>query len=88
METIERDELKAALDAGITLFDTADAYGSGASERVLGRALAGRRDEVEIVRGDLGDRPSLAEAMAGDGIEVIRSTGAPDLETGADGDDP
>ncbi len=40
--------VRAALDAGITLFDTADAYGSGASERVLGRALAGRRDEVEI----------------------------------------
>jgi aryl-alcohol dehydrogenase-like predicted oxidoreductase len=40
--------VRAAIDAGITLFDTADAYGSGASERVLGRALAGRRDEVEI----------------------------------------
>ena len=38
----------AALDAGITLFDTADAYGAGASERVLGRALRGRREGVEI----------------------------------------
>src|SRR5919198_4202489 len=37
-----------ALDLGITLFDTADVYGCGHSERVLGRALAERRDEVVI----------------------------------------
>jgi len=38
----------AALDRGITLFDTADVYGSGNSERVLGRALRTHRDEVVI----------------------------------------
>lgn len=38
----------AALDAGITLFDTAESYGGGDSERFLGRALAGRREEVVI----------------------------------------
>jgi aryl-alcohol dehydrogenase-like predicted oxidoreductase len=38
----------AALDAGVTLFDTAESYGDGASERSLGRALAGRREEVVI----------------------------------------
>src|SRR5689334_10065183 len=38
-----------ALDLGITLFDTADVYGCGHSERVLGRAIAGRRDDVFIV---------------------------------------
>jgi len=39
----------AALDAGITTFDTADAYARGAAEEVLGRALAGeRRDGLEI----------------------------------------
>jgi aryl-alcohol dehydrogenase-like predicted oxidoreductase len=38
----------AALAAGITLFDTAESYGGGDSERFLGRALAGRRDEVVI----------------------------------------
>ena len=37
-----------ALDLGVTLFDTADVYGAGHSERVLGRALAGRRDEAVI----------------------------------------
>ena len=38
----------AALDAGVTLFDTAEMYGDGAAERALGRALTGRRDEVVI----------------------------------------
>jgi aryl-alcohol dehydrogenase-like predicted oxidoreductase len=41
--------IRHALDLGVTLFDTADAYGCGHSERVLGRALAGRRDDVVIV---------------------------------------
>ena len=36
--------IDAALDAGITLFDTADIYGQGMSEDYIGRALEGRRD--------------------------------------------
>ncbi|HEU4421383.1 MAG TPA: aldo/keto reductase [Pilimelia sp.] len=40
--------IRRALELGVTLFDTADVYGTGHSERVLGRALAGRRDEVVI----------------------------------------
>ncbi len=38
----------AALDAGITLFDSADVYGKGASEELLGRALGRRRDEAVV----------------------------------------
>jgi aryl-alcohol dehydrogenase-like predicted oxidoreductase len=38
----------AALDAGVNFFDTAEGYGDGASEEVLGRALAGRRHEAVI----------------------------------------
>jgi aryl-alcohol dehydrogenase-like predicted oxidoreductase len=38
----------AALDAGINFFDTADVYGSGASEVLLGKALGSRRDDVVI----------------------------------------
>jgi aryl-alcohol dehydrogenase-like predicted oxidoreductase len=38
----------AALDLGVTFFDTADVYGAGRSERVLGRALGTHRDEVAI----------------------------------------
>ncbi|MFD8795656.1 aldo/keto reductase [Streptomyces vinaceus] len=36
------------VDAGITMFDTADVYSDGASEEVLGAALKGRRDQVLI----------------------------------------
>ena len=38
----------AALDAGITIFDTADIYGQGTSETFIGRALEGRRDRVLV----------------------------------------
>ena len=38
----------AALDAGVSLFDTADVYGKGASEELLGTALGRRRDEAII----------------------------------------
>lgn len=36
------------LDAGVTMFDTADIYSQGASEEVLGEAIAGKRDRVLI----------------------------------------
>jgi len=35
-----------AVDAGVNLIDTADVYGGGVSEEIVGRALKGRRDEV------------------------------------------
>lgn len=40
--------IHAGLDLGITLFDTANVYGAGHSERVLGRAVAGQRSKVVI----------------------------------------
>ncbi|WP_236047834.1 aldo/keto reductase [Paractinoplanes ovalisporus] len=45
-----REVVDAAFEAGITLFDTADRYGTdpGASEECLGAALKGRRDEVIV----------------------------------------
>jgi aryl-alcohol dehydrogenase-like predicted oxidoreductase len=36
------------LDAGVTMFDTADVYSSGESERVLGEAIKGRREKILI----------------------------------------
>ncbi len=51
----------AALDLGINLIDTANVYGAGASEELLGRALRGRRDEALIatkVGMRMGDRPN------------------------------
>lgn len=40
--------LHAALDAGVTFFDTADIYGQGASEEIVGEVLRGHRDEVVL----------------------------------------
>ncbi len=36
------------LDAGLSMFDTADVYSAGVAEEILGRAIAGRRDKVLI----------------------------------------
>jgi diketogulonate reductase-like aldo/keto reductase len=46
------DELRAlrvGLDLGLTLVDTAEMYGDGASEELVGEAIEGRRDEVFLV---------------------------------------
>lgn len=40
--------LHRALELGVTLFDTAEAYGPFSNEELLGRALAGRRDQVVL----------------------------------------
>jgi aryl-alcohol dehydrogenase-like predicted oxidoreductase len=40
--------LEAAFDAGVETFDTADIYGFGHNERLLGQFLAGRRDKVHL----------------------------------------
>lgn len=40
--------IHCAIDMGVTLFDTANNYGAGHSERVLGNALKGKRDKVRI----------------------------------------
>jgi aryl-alcohol dehydrogenase-like predicted oxidoreductase len=42
------DAMQAGLDAGIDWIDTAEVYGDGESERPVGKAVAGRRDEVTI----------------------------------------
>ena len=41
--------LRRGLDLGLTHIDTAEMYGSGASERIIGKAIEGRRDEVFLV---------------------------------------
>jgi aryl-alcohol dehydrogenase-like predicted oxidoreductase len=41
--------VRAAMEAGITTFDTAEVYGNGHSEKVLGKAIGSRRDEVQIL---------------------------------------
>ena len=41
--------LRRGLDLGMTHIDTAEMYGSGAAENVVGEAIAGRRDEIFLV---------------------------------------
>jgi aryl-alcohol dehydrogenase-like predicted oxidoreductase len=40
--------INRALDLGVTFLDTSDMYGSGHNEQLVGRAIAGRRDEVQL----------------------------------------
>ncbi|MGD8702096.1 MAG: aldo/keto reductase, partial [Desulfosarcina sp.] len=41
--------IRAAMDAGITSFDTAEVYGNGHSEKILGKAIGNQRSKVEIL---------------------------------------
>jgi aryl-alcohol dehydrogenase-like predicted oxidoreductase len=69
--------VRAALDSGITSFDTADVYASGRAEEILGRALKGqRREGLEIftkVYGPMGEGPNdagLSRKHIREGIEA------------------
>lgn len=46
---VEADSLRAGLDLGLKLIDTAEMYANGGSERVVGAAIQGRRDDAFIV---------------------------------------
>src|SRR5437588_10518335 len=53
--------IHAALDAGINFIDTADVYSGGESEEIVGKAIAGRRDEVVLATkfyAPMGTRPN------------------------------
>ena len=45
----EQTALSRGLDLGLSLIDTAELYGNGASERLVGEVISGRRDEVFLV---------------------------------------
>ena len=64
-EEQSRPLIRAAIEAGINFFDTANVYSAGSSEEIVGRALAeyGSRDELVIatkVHGRMGDGPNRA----------------------------
>lgn len=56
--------LRAGLDLGMTLIDSAEMYGDGGAERVVGEAIQGRRDEVFLVTKVLPDNASLRGTIA------------------------
>ena len=60
--TDEEDALRAGLSLGMTLIDTAELYGEGHSEELIGRAIAGQRDRVFLVS------KVLPKHTTGDGV--------------------
>ncbi|MET8681193.1 aldo/keto reductase [Streptomyces sp. NPDC004647] len=74
-----RETLGAALEAGVTLFDTADVYGSGANEEFIAPFVRAHRDEITLAtkfaivrkaddphfRGIRNDRPYIRESIEG-----------------------
>jgi hypothetical protein len=73
-DTQSIEVINRAIDSGVTLFDTADMYGMGANEQLLGQALGARRDEV-IVATKFGNVRAADGALLGvDGRpEYVRS---------------
>jgi aryl-alcohol dehydrogenase-like predicted oxidoreductase len=73
--------IQAALDAGITFFDTADIYGATRSEEFIGRALGARRDEVVLATKfgmavddhRRGARPEYVKQAAEDSLRRLRT---------------
>ncbi|MCV7072471.1 aldo/keto reductase [Mycolicibacterium rufum] len=78
--------LRHALDIGVTLFDTADQYGAGHNEVLLGRGIVGRRDDVQIATKFGIDRSGGDENRVhrGDPPYVKRSCDASLLRLGVD----
>jgi aryl-alcohol dehydrogenase-like predicted oxidoreductase len=66
-----REVVAAALDVGITHFDTAESYGRGASEEFLGRSLGKRRGDV-VITTKFGARWGVPEGVSGGSPEWIR----------------
>ncbi|HWU98716.1 MAG TPA: aldo/keto reductase [Oxalicibacterium sp.] len=56
--------LRQGLDLGMTLVDTAEMYGDGAAEKLVGEAIAGRRDEVFLVSKVLPSNASRSGTIA------------------------
>lgn len=75
-----------AIDIGITFFDTADQYGAGHNEVLVGRGIAGRRDDVQIATKFGIDRSGGDDARVhrGDPPYVKRSCDASLLRLGVD----
>src|ERR1700733_10028081 len=56
--------LRRGIDLGLTHIDTAEMYGSGASEKVIAKAIDGRRDDVFLVSKVLPSNASKAGTIA------------------------
>src|SRR5262245_24887072 len=68
--------LRLGIDLGMTLIDTAEMYGDGASEELVAEATAGRRDEVflvtKVLPGNAASRKKIVAACEGS-LERLRT---------------
>jgi aryl-alcohol dehydrogenase-like predicted oxidoreductase len=78
--------IRRALELGVTMLDTADIYGAGHNEVLVGRAIAGRRDEVQLATKFGIDRSSGDDArvVRGERAYVKRACEASLLRLGVD----
>jgi 1-deoxyxylulose-5-phosphate synthase len=74
----------AALDAGINFVDTADVYHAGESERIVGTALAGRRDTVILATKVHGRTGSGANDQGNSRLHILRACEASLRRLGTD----
>src|SRR6476660_8417190 len=71
------DAIRAGLDAGISWIDTAEVYGDGISEQLVGRAIEGRRDGVVVATkvgpepGGTGFRPEQVPKAAAQSMDRL-----------------
>src|SRR5580698_10816001 len=73
-----------AIDLGITFLDTADAYGAGHNEVLVGRAVAGRRDRVQIATKVGIDRSMGGMSLRGEPAYIRRGCEASLLRLGVE----
>lgn len=76
--------IRRALDLGATFLDTADIYGSGHNEVLVGRGIAGRRDEVTLATKFGIDRRTGDTVLRGEPAYVKRSCESSLLRLGVD----
>jgi aryl-alcohol dehydrogenase-like predicted oxidoreductase len=76
--------IRRALDLGVTFIDTADAYGAGHNEVLVGRAIARRRDEVQLATKVGIDRSMGTFAFRGEPTYIRRGCEASLLRLGVD----
>jgi aryl-alcohol dehydrogenase-like predicted oxidoreductase len=71
--------IRRALDLGVTMLDTSDMYGPWTNEELVGRAIAGRRDEVVVAT-------KFGQEIGADGKLTRRANGSPEyLRSAVDG---
>lgn len=78
------DTIRRAIDLGVTFIDTADVYGAGHNEVLVGRAIAGGRDEVQLATKVGMDRSMGGFAWRGEPAYIKRGAEASLLRLGVE----